>query len=468
MTPRTRDEVYSFDRFKLLILLLLLAALLLAVFYGNRLGLNNQAIGSLPQPTAAAIVPAEPTPDEPPAIEPTAVPEPAPTELPAAEPTPTEPQTGGTLIAEVPLALTSPVPGSEIAAGLVAFAGTGAPGSTVRVLSNGRVLGDAVVDAGGNWSLEATLPAGTPAITLQALDQTGNPVVVTEAAPLAVTGAAVPGVNLPTTEVVAGPVVLTGTGEPGARLNVVLNGALVGSVTVDENGNWQVPTTLSGGSYELLVQRLDEAGLVVAESNPAPIVISGEAAAAEPTTEPVTVTQPETETTPAEGPGSFDPLVSSPVVYGAAAAGTTAQLLLDGRLATSAAVDVAGRYLLPLPLDSEATIIQVRLLDAAGQVISTTEPIAQSDIVLTPSVELPGSPLVLPAGATSWQGRGTPGTRVEVVVNGQVAGIAVIDEQGDWLLSLPLSAGAYTLRLNALDADGGFIAGSSAVEFSVQ
>lgn len=485
MTQRTRDEVYRYDRFKLLILLLMLAALLLAVFYGDRLGLTDNEVAELPEPTSAAVA----TVGEPIATAaPTITAEPIATAtVPPAETTP--PITAPVLI--------SPATGTEIPSGPVTFTGTGTPGSTVRVLSNGRPLGDVVVDESGNWTLEANVPAGTPEITIQALDETGNPVAVAEPLTVTVTGAPVPGVNLPTTEVVAGPVVLTGTGEPGTQVNVILNGESLGTYTVGADGVWQVPLTLDGGAYQMQVQSLDAAGNVVAESNPVTISIVGELAAvtaeptaaptleptleptavptvaptalptvaptAVPTSAPTAVPAPEGETA-----GLFDPLVGGPVVYGNAPVGSTVQLLLDGRVATSTTPDANGLWVIPLSLDTPATLVQIRVLDASGMVVSTTEPLDIAEVPVMPSVVLPAAPVVLPVGSYTFEGQGEPGSSVSVVINGQTVGTAAVDPNGEWSLPVTLETGQYSLQLGVVNSAGTLVAVSTAVPFSVQ
>ncbi len=502
MTRRTQEEVYGYDRFKLLVLLLLLAGLVLVAFYGDRLGLTDSGLAAV-EPTADLI-----------SVAPTVEPLPtqsgqAATAIPTVEPTAEAEPTEEATQAPAETVLVSPAPGSELPSGPVTFSGTGEPGTVVQVLSNGVVVAGGMVDEAGNWSAPASLPAGSPAINLQTLDAEGNVLAETTPTTLTLTGAPVPGVNLPTTEVVAGPVVLTGSGEPGATVNVWLNGQPAGLATVGPDGQWQVPADLGGGDYILQVQTLDANGAVVAESNPVTITIVGPPAATsvaeapatpvstatvEPSPEPsptpvptatvaptqeptpvptavptaVPTTPPTTEEGDTTTGGSFDPLVGGPTLLGNTDPGNIVQMLANGSVVETTSPDAAGAWAIPVAVDLLDSLIQVRTLNNAGLVVSTTQPIPPADIPVMPSFAAFPDPPAVAAGAVTWTGSGRPGTGVEVVIDGEVAAVATVDAGGAWTAETVLEPGDYALSLNALDVGGTVIAASDSIDLSVE
>ena len=60
-----------------------------------------------------------------------------------------------------------------------------------------------------------------------------------------------------------GDITLSGTGTPGAEVAVLVNGEVVGTAVVGEDGTWSFPTTLSAGEYELTLQAVDGSGTAV-------------------------------------------------------------------------------------------------------------------------------------------------------------------------------------------------------------
>ncbi|HUN24542.1 MAG TPA: LysM peptidoglycan-binding domain-containing protein, partial [Anaerolineales bacterium] len=70
-------------------------------------------------------------------------------------------------------------------AGAVTLSGTGTPGTMVEVFVDGKSVGKVKVSASGKWSLKTNLTAGTPKITLTALD--GNGKTMATSTPTAIT-----------------------------------------------------------------------------------------------------------------------------------------------------------------------------------------------------------------------------------------------------------------------------------------
>ncbi len=244
------------------------AAAAVALIAGAAIGLR----GPVPQPRAPQPVAVPPAPEAAPAPPPVAAPAPKPAvrAAPSFDVVTVDPQ------------------------GQPVIAGRAAPGDRVRVLSDGKVIGEVTADGRGEWvllpgkplppgnaqlSLEATAPDGSAprrsndvvALTVappNGKDNSGkgNTAVLlpgdAKAAPqiLQQPGTARQALSLDSTEHGGGnELTLSGHASPGARLNVYAGNQLLGSATADAAGKWSLVSKLptAAGNIEL---RLDELG----------------------------------------------------------------------------------------------------------------------------------------------------------------------------------------------------------------
>ena len=123
-----------------------------------------------------------------------------------------------------------------------------------------------------------TVPAVVPAATvvaaptaLPAVQPTAVPAVqpTAQATIVAAPVAAIPLV-LSTREVIfAGPYTLQGTGTPGSIVELLVNGASIGTATVGADGRWSFDTTLAAGDNEILARAVDSSGAVLEGPSPA-------------------------------------------------------------------------------------------------------------------------------------------------------------------------------------------------------
>ncbi|PAA02373.1 Ig-like domain-containing protein, partial [Pseudomonas fragi] len=139
------------------------------------------------------------------------------------------------------------------------ISGTAEPGSTVIIYDNGQEIGRETVAADGTWT-HLPVPAlnnGSHTLTVEAMDAAGN--VSDPSAPFgfelisggAPTAPAITGVTDDVDNIVGNvmPGGLTndarpdfhGTGAPGTTVNVYADGVLLGTSTVQANGQWTVP-----------------------------------------------------------------------------------------------------------------------------------------------------------------------------------------------------------------------------------
>ncbi|MCK6254647.1 Ig-like domain-containing protein, partial [Pseudomonas fragi] len=140
------------------------------------------------------------------------------------------------------------------------ISGTGEPGTTVEVSSNGVPLGTALVNASGQWTLPVTadLPENLNTLTAKATDTAGNasptstpyPIIVDASAPAApaITGVLDDQGTL-TGNILSGGFtddtkpVISGTGEPGTTVEIFSNGTPLGTALVNASGQWTLPVT---------------------------------------------------------------------------------------------------------------------------------------------------------------------------------------------------------------------------------
>ncbi|MCS7067566.1 MAG: proton-conducting transporter membrane subunit [Meiothermus sp.] len=152
------------------------------------------------------------------------------------------------------LSITAPKSGSTLTAGSQALQGTGRPGESLELFDNGNLLGTVTVGPDGKWSFPLPASAQAPgAHTFEARQpgQTRGERVEVEF--LRPSGPSFTGLQDGATVAATG-FTLQGTAQPGQVLEVFEDGASLGRVTADANGQWSlnVPPP-SGGTrvYEV-------------------------------------------------------------------------------------------------------------------------------------------------------------------------------------------------------------------------
>jgi hypothetical protein len=146
-----------------------------------------------------------------------------------------------------------------------------AANSKVRITVAGLQPIEVPVDAAGNWSFKAPLPAGPltfTAETVNGFSQSGAVSLSAEVAPFPL---ATPTIRTPATAPMTELKSLSGTGTPGAT--VTLTGDVVGSGTVGLDGQWSVPLTGSAAFGKVAATAvLSSPG--IADSQPATAVFT--------------------------------------------------------------------------------------------------------------------------------------------------------------------------------------------------
>ncbi|HET7140630.1 MAG TPA: hypothetical protein VFI36_10755, partial [Arthrobacter sp.] len=116
-----------------------------------------------------------------------------------------------------------------------------APNSKVRITVAGQQPLDVPVDAEGNWSFMAPLPAGPLSFTAETVNGFSRSGAVTLTAIVAPSSLSVPVITTPASAPLPELRSVAGTGAPGAV--VTLSGDVRGTGTVGLDGRWSVPLT---------------------------------------------------------------------------------------------------------------------------------------------------------------------------------------------------------------------------------
>jgi uncharacterized surface protein with fasciclin (FAS1) repeats len=261
-----------------------------------------------------------------------------------------------------------------------------------------------------------------------------------------------------------GPVTLSGTAGPGAQVAVSANGQPVGVASAGVDGTWSLSVELPAGEYVIVAQTIDNVGVVVAESAPVTLTVGETAVATEPpiSSEPL-------------GPLTYDPVQRTWQMDGTTAPGQTVTVLSNGAVVGTTTTDEAGQWQLDVPADAVSGDVVVQFTDANG-VTTTTGPVNPGS--RPPSIDLSGGGAVVspdgaadvsvPAGHYEWTGDAPPGTQVEVLVNGQSAGVATVDADGNWTVTAAVPPGQSTVQFRSLDAAGSVLAETQPVTVTGQ
>lgn len=155
--------------------------------------------------------------------------------------------------------------------------GTGEPGYRIRLFANGVWVGNATVDAQGQYSISSTtLAAGLSTLTVVGVTPTGvesdlipaGSVTVVVASPTITAQATAVGPNLDKAQV-------KGTTTPHTKVNIYANGIKVGTATSDAQGNFDITTSaLADGPYTLTAKAEASNGVESVSANAGTLTIA--------------------------------------------------------------------------------------------------------------------------------------------------------------------------------------------------
>lgn len=357
----------------------------------------------------------------------------------------------------------APADGAVLDDATPTFRGTGTPGATIDLIIDGTPVDDAaVVDADGNFTFTPTTPLDEGPHTVSATqtlngatspESNENAFVIDTEAPVA------PVITAPEDgSTITDPTpTITGTGEPGATVTVEIDGDEVGDVVVAADGTWSLPLTdpLDDGEHTVAATQTDEAGNT-SEADEVTFVVDTEVS-------------PPVITAPADGSSTND---TTPTIEGTAEPGATVEVSIDGVPVGTVTADGDGNWELQLtdPLDEGDHTVSAVQTDDAGNVSEA----AENDFTVhltapaAPVITSPDDGDTVTDRTPTIEGTGEPGTTIVVIVDGEPVGIVVVDEDGNWRLTLPdpLADGDHTIEAVAVD-EAGNESGSDSIEITV-
>ncbi len=179
-------------------------------------------------------------------------------------------------------------------------------------------------------------------------------------------------------------------------------------------------------------------------------------------------------TSPADGTSAAPGAIT---FSGTAGPNAAIQILVDGQPISKTTADASGAWSLDATLDTPGDhAIVVQALDDKGAVAAAAAPVsialAATGATGAPAAQLAAPTLnvptgVLTPGALALSGTGRPSSQIEILVDGQSAGQAIVGADGTWMLPIALVAGEHVISVRALDPSGAPAAGSSPVRVTV-
>jgi len=364
--------------------------------------------------------------------------------------------------------------------------GTGEAGTRLYIFDGQTQIGTLVIPASGVWTFTpaANMLAGGHVFTATAIDAAGNASGTSNSWSITIdlTPPATPVITqvVDAVEGYTGPLtsnqptndnrpVISGTGEPGSTISIRIDGAQIGTATVDANGSWsfQPPTAIPDGSHALTAVAIDPAGNASDPTGGFTLNIDTTPAGT-PTIGTVTdstgdVTGPVTSGTPTDE--------TRPLLQGTAPVGSTITVYDGTTLLGTATLNGSGGWSFTptTPLTDGTHTLTVKATDAAGN-ITTSPPFSLViDTVAPGTPDTPevtvnpdgGAGVALNPGETTrdttptLSGTGTPGDTVAIYVDGVKQTEVTVGNDGTWTWTAPpLANGTYDVTLTVTNKDG--------------
>ena len=354
----------------------------------------------------------------------------------------------------------------------VELAGTAAPGAKIKLYDGSKLVGEATVDASGNWKMSVSpLAVGEHVLTAVTYGTDGQaegsskPLTVTVSAPQPPAGQSSIAWPLDGSTVVSARPLLTGQAFPGGVVSIFDGEKLLGETLADGNGRWSFRPSVpfSPGQHVLTAVATTPDGQTTVESPPVTISV-GARTVVIPSRKPPSGATP-AFVTPADG-GIVNTV--QPLFAGTAAPGAVVRLYDGAKVMGETTADSDGRWSFrpSAPLaEGEHTVTAVAL-NADG-----TESAAKSTLTLTVASGLgqkPAQPLLLaralPAilsnNRPALTGQALPGATVRIYDGDQLVGEVKAGPDGSWYFvpTAPLAPGEHVLRVDVVGPDGAKLA----------
>lgn len=208
----------------------------------------------------------------------------------------------------------------------------------------------------------------------------------------------------------------------------------------------------------------------VGETSPGAITTDSETATAG---EATAITAAALDTPQLTAPAPAEPLAlnSEVVLVGTGTPGSDVRILLNGQAVETVRVGEDGTWRYTFTPEAAGELeVGLEAVDEGGEVQAA--PAAVRFTVAAPEPEIAAATVGQPegevvAGDYTLTGSGTPGSTVEVVIDGQAVGTTEVNEDGTWSLVTNLARGDYEVSVRTLDADGNVVAEAEVIELVV-
>jgi hypothetical protein len=352
--------------------------------------------------------------------------------------------------------ITSPAQGSFTNVATVQVEGRAKAGSTVTIEEGSTTLATDIADADTRFEASVTFAHGVHTITATSFDgfMTDGPSpavtftvdLVAPSAPIVLLpapGASVPGPN----------VVIAGTGEPLGTVRVRQGVNLRGSAPIDVSGDWTLSLPFTDATHTITVEVTDRAGNV----SPGTVRTF--------TVDSVAPVAP-IVTMPADG--SVLP-TSSVAIAGVAEADALVAISEHGSVIGTTLATPSGSWGTSLSFPDGTHTIQVRAIDAAGNVSP-----GSSDVTFAVDTVVPVAPVILqPYAADIYDrvpitvtGTSEPNLGITILEGSTALALTTAATDGSWTTQITVGSGPRTIEATATDLAGNVSPPSAAVTFT--
>ncbi|MGM3276036.1 Ig-like domain-containing protein [Ralstonia sp. 24A2] len=380
------------------------------------------------------------------------------------------------------------------------ISGTGEAGAVVTIYDNNTVIGSAIVQADGTWSLEVTVPLaeGSHTLTATQVDKAGNASTVSAGYEMTVdTMVDAPVITGWLDDVAGGLVgniasgglsndnrpVISGTGEAGAVVSIYDNGTVIGTAIVRADGSWsfEVGTPLADGNHALTATQVDQAG------NASPAASSYEMTVDTMVDAPVITGWLDDVAGGLVGNIASGGLSNDnrPVISGTGEAGAVVSIYDNGTVIGTAIVQADGSWSFEVgtPLADGNHALTATQVDQAGNASPaassyemTVDTTADAPVITGWLDDVTGGLIgnIASGGLSNdnrpvISGTGEAGAVVTIYDNNTIIGTAIVQADGTWSfeVTMPLSDGDHALTATQVDKAGNASTVSAGYEMTV-
>ncbi|MCM3728908.1 Ig-like domain-containing protein, partial [Neobacillus cucumis] len=311
---------------------------------------------------------------------------------------------------------------NEVTDKSTAITGKAEAGSKVEVKLNGTAIGSGTSGIDGIFSIGIPVQKAGTQLVITSTDQAGNVGEATTVVVKDITSPVKPIVN----EVTDKSTAVTGQAEPGSKVEIKLNGTLIGSGTAGIDGKFSITIPVQKAGIQLTVTSIDPTGNV---SDVTSVVVKDVTSPAKPVVNEVT-----------------DKTTS---VSGQAEAGSKVEVKVSGSVIGSETAGMDGKFSIKIPVQKAGTQLVVTATDPAGNASETTT-------VEVKDVTTPAKPVVneVTDKSTAATGQAEIGSKVEIKVNGSVIGSGITGTDGQFSVTIPIQKAGTQLVVTVTDKAG--------------